>query len=85
MSYVIEKKVFVEFFKNTANLDKWLCAIISFKIGLKWSMIHFSGTTTSAFKGFSEQTLSWKLTQWKSIESKNVTLQNVFCDYGSYE
>ena len=85
MSYVIEKKIFVEFFKNTANLDKWLCAIISFKIGLKWSMIHFSGTTTSAFKGFSEQTLSCKLTQWKSIESKNVAQQNVFCDYGSYE
>ena len=40
--YVTEKKnVFVEFFKNTTNLDKWWCVIISFEIGLKWNMILF--------------------------------------------
>ena len=34
-----KKNFFVEFFKNTTHLDKWWCAIINFKIGLKWSMI----------------------------------------------
>ena len=58
------KKIkFVEVFKNAAHLNKWRCTVISFKVGLKWSMIHFLGRVTLALKGFSEKTLSCKLTQ----------------------
>ena len=53
----------VEFFKNTTDLDRWQCAIINVKVGLKWSIIHFLGRITLALKGFSEKTLSCKPTQ----------------------
>ena len=48
-------------------------------------MIHFSGTVTPVLKGFSEQIFKLQTDSVKKYRIQKVALQNVFCDYGSYE